>query len=78
VITPLFDSHSELRGYTKVTRDMSDKRRLVHSSRHERVHRDARARAAKPARADPQCGDDHADAPRAAAPVPSTSSMKMA
>jgi PAS domain S-box-containing protein len=29
VITPLFDHHGELRGYAKVTRDMSDKRRLV-------------------------------------------------
>jgi len=36
VITPVFDSHGELRGYAKVTRDLTETRRLVeleHSSR---------------------------------------------
>jgi PAS domain S-box-containing protein len=36
VITPMFDSHGELRGYAKVTRDLTETRRLVeleHSSR---------------------------------------------
>ena len=55
-----------LRGFAKVTRDLTERqaargRWRTQGRQHQRVPRDARARAAQSARADPQRGERHGD-----------------
>ena len=58
VLTPVHDGEGRLRGFAKVTRDLSAQRRLARGGAGRAadagVHRHAGARAAQPAGADPQ------------------------